>query len=69
MSMRFNVIISDELVSQIDKIAESSESTKSEVLRKAIQLYVAAKKGTEDGLKLGLVNSDSKQIVTEFIGL
>jgi metal-responsive CopG/Arc/MetJ family transcriptional regulator len=49
MSVRFNVVLSDDLNSELDKAAEEGESNKSEILRKAITLYLAAR----DGMAVG----------------
>jgi predicted transcriptional regulator len=69
MSARFNVVLSDDLNREIDKLAEESESNKSEILRKALQLFVAARDGKRRGLKLGLVEPISEKMQTEIIGL
>ena len=68
MSVRLNLILSDELNAQIELVVEKRESTKAEVLRKAIALYLAASDGKERGLKLGLVNAD-QPLVTEIVGV
>jgi predicted transcriptional regulator len=69
MSVRFNLVISDELNREIDKAAEKSETNKSEILRKAIQLYLAALEGKKNGLKLGLTDPKTQLLKTEIIGL
>ena len=69
MSVRFNLVISDELNREIDKAAEKSETNKSEILRKAIQLYLAALEGKKNGLKLGLADPNTQRLKTEIIGL
>ncbi|MBF4989220.1 ribbon-helix-helix protein, CopG family [Methylophilus sp. 14] len=69
MSVRFNVILSDDLNREIDQLAERSESNKSEIFRKALQLFLAAQEGKQQGLKLGLVDPQSRQLQTEIIGL
>ncbi len=70
MSVRFNVLISDELNRAIDQAATDSESNKSDILRKALQLYFAAREGKrEKGLKVGLVDPKTDKLQTEFIGL
>ena len=68
MSVRLNLLLSNELNTQIDKVAEERETTKADVLRKAIALYVAATAGKEKGLKVGLARADQK-LETEFVGL
>ena len=69
MSVRFNVVLSDGLNRAIDKAVEESESSKSEVLRKALQLYLAARDGARRGLKLGLVEPKTEKLQTEIVGL
>lgn len=67
--IRLNVTLSDDLNDEIDQAVKESESTKSELLRKALQLYLAALDGKKRGLKLGLAKPDSKEIQTEIVGL
>lgn len=69
MSVRFNVVLSDDLNREIDLAAAESESSKSEILRKALQLYLAARDGSRRGLKLGLVEPKTRQMETEIVGL
>jgi predicted transcriptional regulator len=67
--VRFNVILSDDLNREIDKVAEETESNKSEILRKALQLYLAARDGKRRGLKLGLIEPESEKLQTEIVGI
>jgi predicted transcriptional regulator len=69
MSARFNVGLSDDLNRAIDDVVTKSETTKREVLRKPLQLYLAAHEGTQRGLKLGLFDRKTEQVHTEIIGL
>ena len=69
MRVRFNVVLSDDLNEAIDKVAEEGETNKSEILRKALQLFLAAREGKQRGLKLGLVEPASEKLQTEIIGL
>lgn len=69
MSVRFNVVLSDDLNRELDKAAEESETNKSEILRKAITLYLAARDGRRRGLKVGLVEPETQKLETEIIGL
>jgi len=69
MSVRFNVVLSDDLNRAIDRAAEEAETNKSEILRKALQLFLAAREGKQRGLKLGLVEPKSEKLQTEIIGL
>lgn len=69
MSERFNVVLSDDLNAKIEAAAKDSEMTKSDILRKAIQLYIVARDGSARGLKLGLVSPKTSKMETEIIGL
>jgi predicted transcriptional regulator len=69
MSARFNVVLSDELNREIDRVAAESETNKSEILRKSLQLFLAAREGKKSGLKVGLVDPESDKIKTEIVGL
>lgn len=69
MSVRFNVSLSDDLNKAIDAVVEKNEATKADILRKALQLYLAAHAGIQEGKKVGLVNAETKQMETEFVGL
>jgi predicted transcriptional regulator len=69
MSVRFNIVLSDDLNREIDKAVEETETNKSEILRKALQLYLAARDGKKRGMKLGLVEAQSGQLRTEIVGL
>jgi metal-responsive CopG/Arc/MetJ family transcriptional regulator len=69
VAVRFNVVLSDDLNREIDKVVDESETSKSEVLRKALQLYLAAREGKQRGLKLGLVEPTTQKIETEIVGL
>lgn len=68
MSVRLNVVLSDDLNAEIDAAAAETETTKSEIFRKAIQLYLAARDGKKRGMKIGLARPD-QPIETEFVGL
>lgn len=69
MAVRFSVVLSDDLNREIDKAANDSETNKSEILRKALQLYLAAREGKQRGLKLGLVEPNTQKLETEIVGL
>jgi Arc/MetJ-type ribon-helix-helix transcriptional regulator len=69
MSARFNVVLSDDLNRDINLAVAATESNMSELLRKALQLYLAALEGKGRGLKLGLVDPKTGMMQTEFIGL
>jgi predicted transcriptional regulator len=69
MSVRMNMVLSDELNREIENAATESETTKSEILRKALQLYLAAREGKQRGLKVGLVEPKTDKLQTEIVGL
>jgi len=69
MSVRFNLVLSDDLNREIDQAVQETESNKSEILRKALQLYLAARAGSRRGLKLGLVEAKTGKLQTEIVGL
>lgn len=69
MSTRFNLVISDDLVRDMDKAAHASLSSKSEVLRKALQLYLAAYEAKSRGLKIGFFEPGAEKLQTEVVGL
>jgi metal-responsive CopG/Arc/MetJ family transcriptional regulator len=69
MAARFNVVFSDDLNRELDKVVEEDENSKADVLRKALQLYLAARDGKRRGLKLGLVQPETQRLETEIVGL
>jgi predicted transcriptional regulator len=69
MSAHFNVELSDDLNRDINLAVAATESSMSELLRKALQLYLSALEGKGRGLKLGLVDPKTGMMQTEFIGL
>lgn len=69
MSVRLNVVQSDDLNREIDAAAAATETNKSEIIRKALQLFLAARDGKKRGLKLGLVEPQTEKLQTEIVGL
>ncbi|PZQ33265.1 MAG: transcriptional regulator [Stenotrophomonas acidaminiphila] len=69
MTSRLNLVLSDDLSKKIDEIADESNTNKSEILRKALTMYIAAKDAPKQGRKVGLVNKDTEKLEVEFIGL
>lgn len=69
MSARMNLVLSDDLNTAIESVVAENETNKSDVIRKALQLYLAAQDGKREGLKLGLVDPKTRLMQTEFIGL
>jgi predicted transcriptional regulator len=66
--VRLNFSISDDLAAKLDAISNASETSKSEILRKALTLYEVAHEGIREGKKLTMVDQDGRH-VTEIIGL
>ena len=69
MAARYSVVLSDDLNREIDQAAEESENNKSDIMRKALQLYLAVREGKKRGKKVGLVDPMTEKLETEFIGL
>ncbi|EQD45642.1 secreted protein, partial [mine drainage metagenome] len=64
---RFNLNINDELDQTLEHIASQTQTTKSEILRKALTLYTVAFEAKNQGKKIGF--GDGKQMTTEIVGL
>jgi metal-responsive CopG/Arc/MetJ family transcriptional regulator len=69
MAARYSVVLSDDLNREIDQAATESENNKSDIMRKALQLYLAVREGKKRGKKVGLVDPTTEKLETEFIGL
>ncbi len=69
MSVRFTVVLSDDLIRDIDKAAQETETNTSEIFLKAFHLYFAARDAKFRGLKLGLFEPISEKLQTEIVGL
>jgi metal-responsive CopG/Arc/MetJ family transcriptional regulator len=67
-TVRAQVVLSEELDQDINRAAEEAGSTRSEVVRKALTLYLAAIEKKKQGLKLGFAKPD-QILETEVIGL
>lgn len=68
LSIRLSVVLSDDLNRDIDRVAGSA-ANKSEVFRKALQLYLAAYDAQSRGLKLGWFEPGEQRVQTEITGL
>lgn len=67
-TVRAQLVLSDELDREINNAAEESGNTRSELVRKALTLYLAALEKKKQGLKLGFAKPD-QALETEVIGL
>lgn len=65
--VRLNLNVSDDLNQALERMAAETETTKSEILRKALTLYEVAREGSKEGKKISLVDGD--KVVTEIVGL
>jgi len=66
--VRLNITISDNLAQVLDRMADVSQQSKSELLRKALTLFELAQDGKNAGKKLVMVDSEGR-VITEFVGL
>lgn len=69
MSTRLHMILSDDLNAAVEGVVRDTESNKSEIIRKALHLLIAAHDGKRRGLKLCLVNAETEKVETQIIGL
>ena len=66
--VRLNLQVSEELNTVLENIADSSGSTKTDVIRQALALMQVAHNAKKNGKHLGLV-ADADRLDTEIIGL
>lgn len=66
--VRLNITISDDLAEVLDRMADESQQSKSELLRKALTLFEVARDGKREGKKLALVDLNG-HVTTEIVGL
>lgn len=66
--VRLNLQVSTELNSVLEEIADSSGSSKTDVIRQALALMKVAHGAKKSGKHLGLV-ADASRLDTEIIGL
>jgi len=69
MAVRLSIVFSDDLDAELDRVAHEDSSSKAEILRKALQLYLAARQGVRQGFKFGLVDFATELLETEIVGL
>jgi predicted transcriptional regulator len=63
-----NLTVSDDLARRLEEPSGESETSKSEILRKALTLFDVAREGKRSGKKPPLVG-DGGQVTTEIVGL
>jgi hypothetical protein len=65
----FNLTLSDDAYWAMNAAAIRTRTNMSEVLRKSITLYMTCLEAQERGKKIGICNSETKELETEFLGL
>jgi metal-responsive CopG/Arc/MetJ family transcriptional regulator len=66
--VRLNLTISDDLAAALDKMAAEGQTSKSDVLRKALTLFEVARDGVTKGSSVALVDADGN-VKTRIVGL
>lgn len=66
--IRMNITISDDLAERLNALSEQSDTSKSEIFRKALTLFDLAQEGKREGRKLALIGNGG-QVMTEIVGL
>lgn len=67
-SIRLSLAVSPELNARLDKLASSSHTTKSEILRKAIALFDVVAEAKLEKKRFGILDQN-KQLLTEIVGI
>jgi Ribbon-helix-helix protein, copG family len=65
---RLMMEVSPELVELLDKLATRSQTTRTEVLRKAIALLDVSTQATDRGHKIGILDENDK-LIQEIVGI
>ncbi len=66
--VRLNLVVSNELNNTLETIAESSGSTKTDVIRQALALMNIAHRAKRESKHLG-ITADANKLDTEIVGL
>jgi hypothetical protein len=66
--VRLNLQVSDQLNSDLEEMADSTGSNRTEVIRQALALMKIAHQARREGRHLGLV-SDPSKLDTELVGI
>jgi predicted transcriptional regulator len=67
--VRLSLELSKDLDRKLEDLAEENSTTKSEILRKAIALIMAASSEKKKGRELGFIDSKSEKVVSRIVGL
>ncbi len=65
--VRLSLDLSAQTNALLEKVVSAQGTTKSDVLRKAIQLVLVAEDARRDGQSLGVIDAD-KKLVAEIVG-
>jgi predicted transcriptional regulator len=65
--VRLSLDVSPELNAKIEKLAEETDATKSDILRRAIMLLDLAVTAKQDGKRVGIADKD-QPLTTEIVG-
>lgn len=68
-TIRLSLDVSPELYETIEGLAKDSHTTKSGVLRKAIELIRVANEAKHRGQLVGIVDKKNKRLVREIVGV
>ncbi len=67
--IKLTLELSEDVNNTLEALAEENGTTKSDVLRKAIALVMAASIGKKKGRELALIDPKSEKVVTHIVGL
>lgn len=65
---RFTITLGERLNREFDEVIGMDEETKAAAIRKAIHLYIAARRAANNGAKVGIAEP-GQRLATEFINL
>ncbi len=68
MGTRYSMELADGIDELFCAVAEEAQISKAEVVRKALQLLIAARKAIRNGDRVGVVNKNG-ELVTDFVGI
>jgi predicted transcriptional regulator len=67
-AVRLSLTVSPELNQKLEQLADSSRTTKSEILRKAIALFDVVAEAKQEHRRFGILDQN-RQLVTEIVGI